>query len=385
MKPALTSWLRCPDCGNGDLKLEAFTFDRHAGVGDSPEILEGYLACRCGAWFPIIKGVPRLLPRHLRAALHDDYPAFFSEQGPRLPVGADVRAGGHAPEVRGQRHVMESFGFEWTEFADYKNENFDDWVAPVRPDFFKGKLGVDAGCGAGRHAMKAHEYGAEIVAMDLSAAVDAAYLKARTTTRMHVVQGDIFNPPLARETFDFVYSLGVLHHTPDPPRAFQSLAPLLRAGGTMAVMVYASGRPMALGVLATIRAVTIRLPLPVTKILSWLAATVDTVGPIALYRGLLKLGAPREHLDALTPEHIRLYARESFGTCYTDWLDRLSYPYVHYYTRSHLWDWFIAGGLEKVTVRPLGVHGWTGVGNARTRRPQPSENGVVKGSTLCAG
>jgi SAM-dependent methyltransferase/uncharacterized protein YbaR (Trm112 family) len=385
MKPALTSWLRCPDCGNRDLKLEVFTFDRHAEVGESPEILEGYLACRCGACFPIIKGVPRLLPRHLRPALQDDYPSFYSRHGARLPDGTTAPVNGRSAEVRGQRHVMESFGFEWNEFADYKNENFDDWVAPLKPEFFAGKLGVDAGCGAGRHALKAHEYGAEIVAMDLSPAVDAAYLKARTTTRMHVVQGDIFNPPLARETFDFVYSLGVLHHTPDPPRAFQSLVPLLRAGGTMAVMVYASGRPVALGVLAAIRAVTTRLPLPVTKFLSWAAAAADTLGPIALYRTLARLGAPPEHLDALTPEHVRLYARESFNTCYTDWLDRLSYPYVHYYSRNHLWDWFVGAGLEKLTVRPLGIHGWTGVGHARTRRPQPSDNGVVKGSTLCAG
>lgn len=383
MKPALVNWLRCPDCDHRDLKLNVFAHDTAADVHDASEILEGVLGCRCGASFPIIAGVPRLLPRHLRAALADSYPGFFTEHAARLN-------GWHAPrsrtaEVRGQLHVMEAFGFEWNEFADYENQNFDEWVAPLTPDFFRGKLGVDAGCGAGRHALRAHSYGAEIVAMDLSPAVDAAYRKARAVPRMHVLQGDIFNPPLRRDTFEFVYSLGVLHHTPDPPRAFKSLVPLLRPGGTIAAMLYGSGRPVALGVLGLVRAVTTRLPLPATKLLSWLAGVIDTVGPIGAYRLLRALGVPRPALDRLTPEHVRLYADLSFSTCYTDWLDRLSYPYVHYYTRDTVWDWFISAGLERVTVTALGMHGWTGVGSTRARQGAPTTNGVVEGHRVCAG
>ena len=34
--------------------------------------------------------------------------------------------------------------------------------------------------------------------------------------------------------FDFVYSLGVLHHLPDPEKGFRTLLPLLRAGKVMA-------------------------------------------------------------------------------------------------------------------------------------------------------
>lgn len=381
MKPPLLSWLRCPDCNGGDLTLDVFTLD--AGAQQPDEVLEGALDCSCGTRFPIIQGVPRLLPRALRAVLPENYGTFYRAHGHRLG-GTRAAASPADAAVRGQVHVMEAFGFEWNEFADYRNENFDEWIAPLRPDFFRGKLGVDAGCGAGRHARRAHDYGAEVVAMDLSPAVDAAYAKARATGRLHVVQGDIFTPPLVPGAFDFVYSLGVLHHTPDPPRAFRSLVSLLRPGGTIAAMLYASGRPVALSVLAAVRRLTTRLPLPATKALSWMAAAADTAGPIALYRSLRRLGVAPRLLPRVTPEHVRIYADLDFAICYTDWLDRLSYPYVHYYRREDVWQWFMDAGLERVTVRALGVHGWTGVGNAR-RSPVASAGGTVPGHELCAG
>ena len=44
---------------------------------------------------------------------------------------------------------------------------------------------------------------------------------------MHVIQGDIYKLPFANNTFPFVYSLGVLQHTPDVANAFACLPPLV--------------------------------------------------------------------------------------------------------------------------------------------------------------
>lgn len=376
MKDPLLTWLRCPDCPGEQLSMVSYANDPLSGSTGSPETLDGMLTCRCGAWFPIIAGVPRLLPRPLREVLLDEYPAFFRQYAGRLcPTARENPPTSQASEAKGQIRIMESFGYEWNEFEDYDNNNFDRWLAPLRPEFFRGKVGLDAGCGGGRHALRAHGYGAEVVAMDLSPAVDAVYKKARTTSGVHVVQGDIFNPPLAQGSFDFIYSLGVLHHTPNPPEAFQRLVPLLRPGATIAVMAYASGRPLILSALGLIRAVTTRLPLPVTKFFSMLAAMVDTVGPIALYRLLRCLGLSQRVLDHLAPEHIRLYAQETFKTGYTDWLDRLSYPYVHYYSRNDLIEWFARAGLQQAIIRPLGRHGWVGIGQTDVGQGMGHANG----------
>lgn len=380
MKDRVLTWLQCPDCHGRELRMVSFAFDPHSDVTGCPETLDGMLTCSCGEWFPIIGGVPRLLPSPLRDVLPNEYPIFFRQYADRLfPTGRTNSSANHADDAKGQIRIMESFGYEWNEFEDYDNNNFDAWVAPLKPVFFRGKVGLDAGCGGGRHALRAHSYGAEIVAMDLSPAVDAAYKKARTTTGVHVVQGDIFNPPLAQGAFEFAYSLGVLHHTPDPPEAFQRLVPLLRPGGTIAVMVYAEGRPLVLSTLGAIRALTTQFPLPVIKMLSLLAAGVDAVGPIALYRLLRCLGLPQRFLDRLTPEHVRLYARETLKTCYTDWLDRLSYPYVHYYSYEDLTGWFARAGLHQGIIRPLGRHGWVGIGQAHGDRGISLTNGSRRG------
>lgn len=365
MNERLLAWLRCPRCGADGLRPVPFPGAESQTSASRTEIIDGILACACGQWFPIIAGVPRLLLRPLRDALMVDYPNFFHRYADRLPGAREGEPEPiRPPNLDGQIRTMESFGFEWNTFEDYANDNFDAWVAPLRPEFFRGKIGLDAGCGGGRHALKARSYGAEVVAMDLSPAVDAAYRKARMTDGVHVVQGDIFNPPLAPAAFDFVYSLGVLHHTPDPPRAFRSLVPLLRPGGTIAVMVYARGRRAILGALALLRAVSTRLPLSLTRSVAWSLAALDTCGPISAYRVLRRLGVPPALLGRLTPEHVRLYAGQTFRTCHTDWLDRLSYPYVHYYSGDDLARWFAGAGLARRAIRPLGGHGWVGLAEA---------------------
>ena len=84
--------------------------------------------------------------------------------------------------------------------------------------------------GSGRHAYFAATYGArEVVALDLSDAVEAARATCRALDNVHVVQGDLLRPPFRTGQdgggFDLVYSIGVLHHLPDPVKRFREPAP----------------------------------------------------------------------------------------------------------------------------------------------------------------
>ena len=101
-----------------------------------------------------------------------------------------------------------------------------------------GKLVLDSGCGSGRYSEVAANAGAEVVAIDLSFAVDAAWTNLGKRKNVHILQADIFKLPFRNETFDYIFSLGVLHHTPDCKGAFMHLPPLLKKEGKISIFVY---------------------------------------------------------------------------------------------------------------------------------------------------
>jgi SAM-dependent methyltransferase len=74
----------------------------------------------------------------------------------------------------------------------------------------------------------------------------------------HFIQADLFKLPLKPKSFDFIFSLGVLHHTPDPRAAFLNLVRLLKPGGQIAIWVYPKSQQTPLSDL--LRPITTRLP-----------------------------------------------------------------------------------------------------------------------------
>jgi len=104
----------------------------------------------------------------------------------------------------------------------------------------RGKMILDVGCGMGRYADVVLKWGGEVVGLDLSFAVDSAQKNLGSTKRFHAVQASVFDMPFKPESFDLIYSIGVLHHTPDCQRAFGCLPRLLRPGGGIAIWVYSA-------------------------------------------------------------------------------------------------------------------------------------------------
>jgi SAM-dependent methyltransferase len=105
------------------------------------------------------------------------------------------------------------------------------------PEDLKGKLVLDVGCGMGRFAEVATRWGARVVGVDLSAAAEVAAhnLANRDFVAM---QADVFHLPFSLESFDCIYSVGVLHHTPNCEQAVKVLPQYLKRGGSMAVWLY---------------------------------------------------------------------------------------------------------------------------------------------------
>lgn len=144
-----------------------------------------------------------------------------------------------------QSNYADSFGYQWKQFRktqlDDASRNFSepDFVKKIglKPEDLKGKLVLDVGCGMGRFAEVATRWGAHVVGIDLSAAAEVA--AENLSDRDFVAfQADVFALPFLPETFDCIYSMGVLHHTPDCEKAFKTLPQYLKPGGTIAVWLY---------------------------------------------------------------------------------------------------------------------------------------------------
>jgi ubiquinone/menaquinone biosynthesis C-methylase UbiE len=257
-----------------------------------------------------------------------------------------------------------SFGFEWSRFPEMRAEwenNFWDYMQPHTAESFLGKRALDVGCGAGRHAFYAAANGAEVWAVDLSSAVEIAKRNCCVHDNVHVVQADLHYLPFERESFDLIYSIGVLHHLPDPEAAFRNLLPFLKPGGWVHIYLYwkPENQRVKRALLAFVRAVrriTTRIPNRLVYRLSYPVAALAFAGFVWPYQLLSAagLGAIAERIP------MKQYARYPFRVCVNDQFDRLSAPIEYRYTRAEVAGWMERAGLEQIVIRPN--YGWCATG-----------------------
>jgi len=324
----LTTSLRCPDCG-GNL----------SSAGDE-------LTCTsCHLSFRITNDIPRMLLPTIRAAL----------QASRSADAFDAK----------QAKTALSFGYEWQRFPEMYAEwekQFLDYMQPHNPEFFKDKKVLDAGCGNGRFAYYAGKYAREVWAIDLGPAVEVARKNTASLENVHVVQADLHRPPFPPESFDFIYSIGVLHHLPDPEIAFQNLLRYLKPGGEIQIYLYwqperRSVKSFLLSAVNSVRGLTTRLPHWAVHALAYPSALAAFVFFVWPYRIMQTVPALR---SAAANMPMKQYAVLPFRVCVNDQLDRFSAPIENRYTKTEVEAWLSSAGLKKSQV--IANFGWLGTG-----------------------
>ena len=299
MKKAALRFLACPACG-GALELRAVR-------AEGPEVIEGMLLSEgCGRRYPIRGGVPRFVD-------HGAYAASFGFQWNRFGgVQLDSKSG------LGESEKTLEAVTGWTE-RDYR-----------------GRLVLDAGVGSGRFAEIAAAKGGEVVGFDLTDAVDAAFENVGRHPRVHLVQADLFQMPFRARSFDLAYSVGVLHHTPDPRGAFERLSTVVRPGGGLAVYLYHRYGPGHRGPDA-LRRITTRLPRRLMLGVAAAAIPLYYLYRVPLLGPLLRLAAPiSQHPDW------RWRWLDTF-----DWYTP-RYQFKYLYPEIH--RWFLECGFEDIRI-----------------------------------
>ena len=115
------------------------------------------------------------------------------------------------------------------------------WLFEVVPfASFRGKRVLEIGCGAGYDAYELMRNGADYTGVDITPENPERVRQhlAPYGFEPRVMQADAECLPFPDASFDVVFSNGVLHHTPDMPKAFREVARVLAPGGSFWVILY---------------------------------------------------------------------------------------------------------------------------------------------------
>jgi uncharacterized protein YbaR (Trm112 family)/2-polyprenyl-3-methyl-5-hydroxy-6-metoxy-1,4-benzoquinol methylase len=260
MRPEYLDYLVCPAC-QGTLELHAFR-----ALAPSDDTVEsGLLRCReCGHPYPIDEAIPRMLPNALviRPEFGQMFAAELAEIDFELPSQEKVRS-----FEKLHRLTSRAFGYEWN---TYRTTSWEEdvftlfWLTGIDPKIYEkfpiqdvftfypsasdiekldgsaleGATVAEVGCGMGKYVRVVSERAKMVIGLDLSDALHRARSHTGDRSNVFLVQGNILEPPLRAEFLDFVYSVGVLHHTPDCHQAFVNSASFVKPEGRLAVWLY---------------------------------------------------------------------------------------------------------------------------------------------------
>ncbi len=183
-------------------------------------IYEGVLVSSTSS-YPIIRGIPRFVPLE-----KDNYARTFGYQWKKWPRVQFEKENIGRP-MEGHTTRM------WERITGITN-------APQASSDSKEVL-VDIGCGPGRFSDVALEKGYAVIAVDYSGAVEAARDNFPGNKNICVIQADALKLPIKKGSMAGAFSIGVLHHTPDPLKGVQQAYDVLRPDGWFAISVYGKG------------------------------------------------------------------------------------------------------------------------------------------------
>jgi SAM-dependent methyltransferase len=254
-----------------------------------------------------------------------------------------------------QDRTKDLYGLQWNRYRIVRPEEDRATLrlkTGLEPADFAGTLVLDGGCGMGRYARIAAEWGANVVGMDLSEAARAAQAMTESVRdRVLVLRGDLMRIPLKDDAFDLAYSIGVIDHTPDPRRAFLNLARCVRPGGRLAVWVYEKQSPKVERIMAVHRAVARNLPVRAVETLSRLSVPIGGVKRRLMNspnRIVQRLGVA---LHALTIG-VSMHPDPEVRAC--DTLDWYAPRFVSHHTPEEVEGWFAEAGFVDVHDPTLG-------------------------------
>lgn len=290
-----------------------------------------WLCSSCGASYPVEEGIPRFVP-----------PQNYA------------RSFGYQWNVHGKTQLDSHTGLPISRHRFFETTRW--------PENLEGQLILEAASGAGRFTEVLAETGATVYSFDLSRAVDVNRANNGHYPNLTLFQADICRIPLAKQAFDKVVCLGALQHTPDPERAFRSLAQQVRPGGELVIDIYRRSLSGLLQWKYLLRPITRRVT--PEKLYRLVRRAVPPLVPVAA--GLRRLAGRAGARLVPIQEYSYLGLRPELNVEWAvlDTFDMYSPSYDLPKSLTEVQRWCVEAGLAEIEVGP----GQNGV-VARARRP----------------
>lgn len=254
------------------------------------------------------------------------------------------------------KKTVESFGQEWTKFDNFSEEEIknagDQYFDIITPQMLNNTTTVlDLGCGTGRWSKYIGGKAGFIEAIDPSAAVFAASHLTKDMVNIRITQASSDTIPFEDESFDFLMSLGVLHHIPDTELALKSGVKKVKKGGYVLLYLYYAldNRSVIFKIIfrasALLRFLVSSLPSFAKKIVCDLIA-IFIYMPFVILARAIKLISPNSNLYNKIP--LGYYIDKSFNIIRNDALDRFGTPLEQRFTRKQIQQMMENSGLGSI-------------------------------------
>lgn len=246
---------------------------------------------------------------------------------------------------------QERFGYEWAEYSEIMpiyEEQFKNWIGPIKPEDFKGKKILDAGCGMGRNSYWPLTYGAEsVTAFDFDERSVASAGKNLSKFKNATVLFKSIYEIEWKNDFDIVICIGVLHHLARPREALKKFYDALKDGGKLIVWVYSfEDNEWIVKFVNPIRkSITSKLPVGLIHFISYFCSI-----PLWFFAKIFK--GPSIYLKQLSGF--------SFSHIHSIVFDQLIPDVANYWKKEEVERLFGDFGFKQVNIyKPSNSNGWT--------------------------
>jgi SAM-dependent methyltransferase len=292
--------------------------------------------------------------------------------GKHFPVSSSVVS--FVTNLKEQDVTASTFGYEWKAFVKgvFDKDNIFGLRVSETLQYFLSRVGLsrqdlaglrvlDAGTGGGRIPKSLRDTSCHVYAVDIHKSLNLVAEQCKDLENASFFRADLFELPFKDDFIDIAWSSGVIHHTPDPAKAFTAIARKVKPGGRIFISVY--GKDLHhYRLLRRLMPFARHLPPQLIYVLSSLMAIPVYFGfnaALLLVRLLYRNQKPPYRLFGFTVESSK---HQSYRSILLTMFDQLHPHYQSEHTVDEVRGWFLTNGLGDIeVVESIGMVGIRGI------------------------